>query len=616
MNYLYRLAILLLFIIIAGHSYAQSLLNKQVNIDIKGKKVTEALKIISRQGNFYFSYNSNIIRRDTAVNLSIRNKTVRQVLDMLFDGMYDYTESGNHIIIESTANQYWYATGYVADATTGEKLPYASVYERRQFVSTMTNEQGYFKLKLKDRQAAANLYISKSWYHDTIIVCRANYNTELSVALASQAFELDSFVVTQHTGVERNWFGRLFLSSRQRMQSINLSKYFVNKPYQGSVLPGLSTQGKLSTQVVNKFSFNLLGGYTAGVNGFELGGLFNIVKKDVRYAQVAGLFNLAGGALDGFQIAGLHNNILDTATGVQVAGISNYAKGKVIGSQVSGIYNHSSGNVRGVQVGGVASFAKDGVDGGQVAGVFNYTNKKTDGVQVAGVANSIMGELDGVQVSGVVNHVNKDVDGVQVAGVINSTLGVMTGVQVSGVFNFAKDVRGMQIGLINIADTSSGMSIGFINFIWKGYHKLTITTSEAMNVNAAIKLGNKKLYNILFAGLNAGSFQQVFGLGYGLGQELKISKRFSISSEISMQYLHLGDWEASNWLYKGQVNLNYKLHKFIAITGGPSYNFYNTNQNSFQQAFRKDLRTSGIAPMQHDRNWYSWIGWNVGLTFF
>ena len=36
----------------------------------------------------------------------------------------------------------------------------------------------------------------------------------------------------------------------------------------------------------------MFGGYTAGVNGLEIGGLFNLNKKDVRYVQAAGLFNI------------------------------------------------------------------------------------------------------------------------------------------------------------------------------------------------------------------------------------------------------------------------------------------------------------------------------------
>jgi hypothetical protein len=55
----------------------------------------------------------------------------------------------------------------------------------------------------------------------------------------------------------------------------------------------VGTHGKLSGQVTNNFSFNILGGYGAGVNGAEVGGLFNIDKKDVKYTpRWAASFNV------------------------------------------------------------------------------------------------------------------------------------------------------------------------------------------------------------------------------------------------------------------------------------------------------------------------------------
>lgn len=110
------------------------------------------------------------------------------------------------------------------------------------------------------------------------------------------------------------------------MQSINLKKFFTVRPIQGSIIPGLSTNGKLNSQVINNFSFNLFGGYSGGVDGFEIGGLFNIDKKNVQYTQIAGLFNNVGGSMRGAQLAGLSNTVLDSARGAQLAGINNFSK--------------------------------------------------------------------------------------------------------------------------------------------------------------------------------------------------------------------------------------------------------------------------------------------------
>ena len=107
--------------------------------------------------------------------------------------------------------------------------------------------------------------------------------------------EEHSNVSADSGNVEMTMLGMLLISSRQKLQSLNLGQFFTDRPFQASVIPGVSTQGKLSGQVVHHLSLNLFGGYTGGVNGLEVGGLFNINQKHVQYAQFAGLFNVVGG---------------------------------------------------------------------------------------------------------------------------------------------------------------------------------------------------------------------------------------------------------------------------------------------------------------------------------
>ncbi len=61
----------------------------------------------------------------------------------------------------------------------------------------------------------------------------------------------------------------------------------------------------------------------------------------------------------------------------------------------------------------------------------------------------------------------------------------LNGVQLSTIFNYAKKLRGLQIGLINVSDTSAGYSIGLINIVFKGYHKIALSTNEVFKFNAA-----------------------------------------------------------------------------------------------------------------------------------
>ena len=347
---------------------------------------------------------------------------------------------------------------------------------------------------------------------------------------------------------------------------MNLNKFFVDKPYQASIIPGVGTHGSMNSQVINKVSFNLFGGYSAGVNGVEIGGLINIVKNDAQYTQIAGLFNNVGGTVNGVQIAGVFNNVLDSFNGCQIGGIG----------------NHVRETFNGVQVGGVYSYVSDTFNGTQVSGVGNFSRKSMNGTQVAGVVN------------------------------INAER--IKGAQVAGVFNVANVIEGAQIGLINIADSSTGYSLGLINIIKHGYHKLVISTNDIIDLNVFIKTGNDNLYSILFAGKNF-IRDDAFTFGYGLGRSINIGKRFSVNPELTAQHLYLGDWENLHLLSKLTVNANFKINKFISVFAGPYISAYISDANPYNEGYLNNIPPAGY------NTWYigdvsSWIGWNAGINFF
>lgn len=580
---LYKYVWIVLMALLPQAASAQQYLNKSVTLNAENQPVSKVLNDISREGNFIFSYNTNIIRKDSLVTIHAKNKTVRQVLDQLFGGKISYKVKERYVILQTAdGSQFWYVTGYVVDGKTGARISEASVYEPKQLVATLTNQDGYFRMKLKEKHPVMAINVSKLSYDNVIVPVQPGYDQELTVNISPRDYELDSVVVTQHSRIERSWYGRLFLSSRQKLQSINLNKFFVDKPYQVSLTPGLGTHGKMSSQVANKLSLNIFGGYSAAINGFEMGGLFNIVKNDMQYVELAGLFNVVGGDVRGVQIAGIHNQVEDSVAGVQVAGISNFTGKDFTGVQVAGIYNQASGNIKQVQASGIANYVQDTMEGVQAAGISNVSMKKMTGVQAAGISNTVLGDVDGIQVAGIINY--------------------------------AKRLNGMQVGLINIADTSSGYSIGLINLVRKGYHKLTLSNTEVAHFNLSFKTGNEKLYTILFAGMNAGEVQKSWTFGLGLGTEIGLGKIWSFNPEVTTQHLYLGDWDRSNILSRVTLNLQVKITPYLTLFGGPSYSIYTTDQHSYPEYYRSPVPDYG--GQQFDKDVWGWIGWNAGISIF
>ncbi len=593
----------LVFVLVANTICHAQLLDKVVTIEAKRQPVGDVLKTIGKQAGFYFSYNSNIIKKDSLVTISAKQKTVRTVLDELFNGAYEYTETGNHVIIEHSSGPYWYVSGYIIDEVSGQKIRGASVYEKRQLASTLTNDEGYYRLKLREKYPTIMISVSKSWYLDREIVVKPGVNQEVNVSIKPQNFELDSVVINQYSDVEKNWFGNFFLSSKQKMQSLNLGKFFVDKPFQTSFIPGLSTHGKMGSQVVNQFSFNVIGGYTAGVDGFELGSVFNIVKKDVKYVQIGGAVNLVGGTVKGLQIAGVGNSSLDSVNGWQFAGFANLTGKAFSGMQLAGFYNHVSEDAKGLQLSGFG----------------NYVQKSIKGMQLAGFGNLNMEEVKGVQLSGFANIGFRKVKGFQLAGFSNFCLEDVKGVQLSGFLNVAKAMNGFQLGIINYADTSAGYSLGLLNIVRKnGYHRISISANELNNLNVEVKTGNKKLYSILIGGMNLGT-EKMYAFGLGFGTERALNKTFSLNPEISTRYLYPGGWEYLNMIHKVSLNLNVKLNPYISFFAGPSYNVYWTQGMVAHEGYKTNVAAMGYANTRlfnNSNSFFGWVGGNVGISIF
>lgn len=628
------------FILFSSYcSYAQHILGKPISIEVNRQPLPDVLKLISQKGGFYFSYNNNIIKADSLVSISANNQTVKQVLDLLLEGNYQYKETGNYIILQRNAVGQQYAIyGYVVDKGSGQRIANASVYEKHQLISTLTNEQGYFRLRLKDKERypSAMITVSKDLYTDTSLIIKPGYDQEISIAiLPAKSITLTPVVITQYSQVEKTWLGRLFLSSRQRMQSLNLSKFFTEQPVQTSVTPGLGSHGKLGAQVINKFSLNMIGGYTAGLDGVEIGTIFNIDKKDVQYVQVAGGFNVVGGRFKGVQVGGLHNNVLDSiqgVEGVQISGFSNLVKGPFIGAQVGGIYNKTGTSLEGVQISGFINRIKSDIKGAQVGGIYNQVNghmegaqtsgfinvtkENLNGAQIAGIYNQTDGTMEGVQIAAAFNIARKGADGWQLAGLGNINKGETKKVQTGLLFNYTKKLSGVQLGLVNIADSSSGYSIGLINIIKKGgYHKLVISANEVLPLNVAIKTGSSKLYSILTAGMTVSAHHKAYAFGFGIGKAFSLSQKLELTTEFTSQSLYLGDWGHITAMSRLEPNLHLKLNRMVSLFTGPSIAFYSQELPAPVKDYKYHIPGPNY-PAISINDARLWIGWNVGISFF
>ncbi|NOT75148.1 MAG: hypothetical protein HOP08_09490 [Cyclobacteriaceae bacterium] len=584
------------FLLIFSSLYAQKvpILERKLTVSFSEEKIPATLSRIAQEGKFSFSYNSSIISNDQTVTLTASNKTVREILNEIFKGGMDYKEKSNHLILTKVIVKPQPSTiaviisGYVEDAVTKERIADVSVYDKKSVTSVITDEYGYFKMKLDKKDQTASIAVSKRDYRDTLVTITAPGNQYLNILI--EPLGKDSLIVQATTSPKDSIKEELAMPYNDEPNVRNISDTLYSD-IQISLLPFLGSNGSLSGNVINNYSINMLGGYSMGTRQIELGFFANIDRGDVSWLQIAGLGNLVGG--------------------------------NVYGVQASGFFNVNGGETKAAQLTGFGNVNFHDFKGVQVAGFGNVNLSSADGVQVAGFANLVNGPSHGVQVAGFANLQTSRYIGPQIAGFSNIATDHITGSQISAFFNYGKKVSGTQIGLFNVADSLSGVPIGLVSIVKSGYHKLEVSADEIFYTNVAFRTGAQKFYNIILAGIKPEhtiNSTNVWTFGYGIGTAPKLTRWLQLNADITSQHVSKGDFTSElSLLNKVHLGLDFRLARKFSIYGGVTLNGYLTNSSyTDYPALFSNFSPSIINDHTYGSgtNLKMWWGAKVGLRFF
>lgn len=571
----YFYVLLLSFII--SFSFAQTpLLERPITLKVNNEKVLNVLELMAKQGNFSLSYNSDILDGNTRINLWVSDKPVREVLNQIFKGTITFKASKKYIILQKaeleTERKSLILNGYVFDFQTDKPLGKVSIYDRKSLISTITNQYGFYRIKLSVSHLPIKLIISKPEYYQEEILIKSDRNIYLNIGLNpypkennyTPTFEDNSMEkmdsvrnlkpiaekeivinqppfpditdeilfpsssITDSTLYENSFdkfkkkVGKIFVPRLQRINAQNV-KDSLNRQFQFSILPFLGTNRLLSGSITNNYSINLLMGYAGGIRKLEVGGLINGVRKEVEGLQLAGIGNIAGGT----------------------------------------------------------------VFGGQISGIFNVAGNLETGIQLSGIFNTIVKQSSGWQIAPL-NFAHKVLQG------------------------------GKQIGFINIADSTETTPIGFLSFVGSGngYKRLELVVDENQTGSFSFKTGVKKFYNILALHYNFTRTQEIFGIGYGIGRAYELGNAWMMNTDFTTNILIEYDEFSPNLasLLKFDVSLEKQIARNIAISFGPSLKYMEIsdyNLASWQvKPFNKipnytSLTSSATATL--------WIGFQMGI---
>jgi hypothetical protein len=585
-----------------GQQKQNPILERSASIRASNEKIPSVLNRIGQAAGFSFSYNSAIIDSNQEISIDATNQTVRSILNEIFNGSMKYKEKGNYLILTRAAPApvknnivVVIINGYVQDESTGDKISNASVYDKLTLTSAVTDDFGYFKLKIEKKTDSISLSVSKKNYRDTLVSITAPSNQYLTISI--NPIKKDTFEIAAQTrsvdtvSIVKKEMLSFPYESEPNVQNISDT---LHELVQVSFLPFLGTNGRLSGNIVNDYSINIFGGYSLGTREIELGFFFNLDRGDVSWLQLAGFANAVGGKVYGIQGAGFANVNGDETEAVQLAGFANTNLGNTRGVQVAGFANTNLGKMNGVQVAGFSNV--------------NATRLPSQGVQVAGFGNVQIGDYVGSQFAGATNIATEKI----------------TGSQISVLFNHGKEVRGTQIGLINYADTLGGVPIGLISIVKKGYHKIELSADEVFYTNLAFRTGVKKFYSQLMAGLKPTQSIEptdtsVWTFGYGLGTSPRINRWLSIDIDLLSQHVNKGSFtDELSSLNKLYVGLDFQLAKKFSIATGITLNGYLTRPSytDYPQLFT-DFKPNIFYDenVGTDINLKMWLGAKIALRF-
>ncbi|MCP3098327.1 hypothetical protein LZ198_05470 [Myxococcus sp. K15C18031901] len=348
----------------------------------------------------------------------------------------------------------------------------------------------------------------------------------------------------------------------------------VHVPFSLTVLPGLSTSGFATGNVVNDVSLGLLATHAKRVNalGIALGG--NWVRAEASGALLAVGLNVVGGPSTGTHLAVGANVARADFGGLQGSVGANIVRGKVDGAQLSVGGNVATGAVDGAQLGVGANIAGGDMVGAQLAVGVNVASGTMNGLQMAAGLN-VAPRMTGVQMSSGVSYAGA-LSGGQIS--IINVGGAVKGAQV-GLVNVAGSVEGAQVGLVNVSGRTDGEAVGLLSLIGNGQANLQLWSSDVALTNVGVKLGGEHLYTMFTLGFMppVDGERRHYTVGAGLGGHIPAGRFFfdidvmgsSLSSRRLFDY---EDEDSKHILGQLRVMAGWQLARRLAVFGGVSAN--------------------------------------------
>ena len=173
----------------------------RLSIDVKDATLDAVAWYIQQKTDCIISYESDEIGEIRHLNISVKNKTVSEILDLCLDGtdLYYEKEGNTYLIKKKAAARKVYITGIIKDET-GEVLPGTTVQLKGTKTGAVSGMDGRYSILIPDQKGVKLLYsfIGMEAQEKTY-----TGNTRIDVTLAATTNSMEEVVVTGYQNIKR-----------------------------------------------------------------------------------------------------------------------------------------------------------------------------------------------------------------------------------------------------------------------------------------------------------------------------------------------------------------------------------------------------------------------------
>ena len=161
---------------------AQTLLDKPVRFSVKDTPISEALLALSEQVDINITFSSHFFSKQEKVTLTETQKPLRVVLEkILTHSNIGFKLSHGGIILFEKSTPRMTLSGYLTDATTGERLVGAHLLELRSMEGGTSNAYGFYSQNFK--QGKVKIRVSYLGYKTKILEFHLTNSKKLNIGL-------------------------------------------------------------------------------------------------------------------------------------------------------------------------------------------------------------------------------------------------------------------------------------------------------------------------------------------------------------------------------------------------------------------------------------------------